>query len=142
MCSLTYCSSWSTATLRDVGGENSVTSDKGVGLAQKQAIKTQINPYEMMLQQLDLVQEQTDIQPGIWAILRRPERALEVSVPITRDDGEVEVFTGYRVQYNSARGPCKGGIRYHAGVTMDEVKALAGWMTWKCAVVNIPYGGG
>lgn len=119
-----------------------MTSDKGVRLAQQQAIKTQINPYEMMLQQLDLVQEQTDIPLGIWAILRRPERALEVSVPITRDDGEVEVFTGYRVQYNSARGPCKGGIRYHVGVTMDEVKALAGWMTWKCAVVNIPYGGG
>jgi glutamate dehydrogenase/leucine dehydrogenase len=103
---------------------------------------TEINPYEMMLQQLDLVREYTDIPDGIWQILRKPERTLEVSVPITRDDGGIEVFTGYRVQHNSARGPCKGGIRFHPGVTVEEVKALAGWMTWKCAVVNIPYGGG
>ena len=115
---------------------------KGIELLQQAPTETQINPYEMMLQQLDLVREQTDIPPGIWQILRQPERCLEVSVPVTRDDGEIEVFTGYRVQHNSARGPCKGGIRYHVGVTMDEVKALAGWMTWKCAVVNIPYGGG
>ena len=103
---------------------------------------TEINPYEMMLQQLDLVREYTDISDGVWQILRKPERTLEVSVPIVRDDGSIEVFTGYRVQYNSSRGPCKGGIRFHPGVTVDEVKALAGWMTWKCAVVNIPYGGG
>jgi len=102
----------------------------------------QVNPYEMMLQQLDLVREHTRISDGIWKILRRPERALEVSVPVVRDDGRTEVFTGYRVQYSSVRGPCKGGIRFHPGVTLDEVKALAGWMTWKCAVVNIPYGGG
>jgi len=102
----------------------------------------QINPYEMMLKQLDLVQEHTDLSPDLWEILRRPERALEVSVPIVRDDGRIQVFTGYRVQYSSVRGPCKGGIRFHPGVTLDEVKALAGWMTWKCAVVNIPYGGG
>jgi len=101
-----------------------------------------VNPYEMMLQQLDLVREYTDIPDGIWQILRTPERTLEVSVPITRDDGSVEVFTGYRVQHSSARGPCKGGIRFHTGVTVEEVKALAGWMAWKCAVVNIPYGGG
>jgi len=101
-----------------------------------------INPYEMMLQQLDLVREHTEIPDGIWKILRRPERALEVSVPVVGDDGRTEVFTGYRVQYSSVRGPCKGGIRFHPGVTLDEVKALAGWMTWKCAVVNIPYGGG
>jgi len=101
-----------------------------------------INPYEMMLQQLNMVREHTEISDGVWKILRRPERALEVSVPIVGDDGRIEVFTGYRVQYNSARGPCKGGIRFHPGVTLDEVKALAGWMTWKCAVVNVPYGGG
>jgi len=103
---------------------------------------TEINPYEMMLQQLDLVREYTNIPDGIWQILRNPERTLEVSVPIARDDGGIEVFTGYRVQHSSARGPCKGGIRFHPGVTVEEVKALAGWMTWKCAVVNIPYGGG
>ena len=102
----------------------------------------EINPYEMMLQQLDMVREYTNIPHGVWKVLRQPERALEVSVPVVRDDGEIEVFTGYRVQYNSARGPCKGGIRFHPGVTEDEVKALAGWMTWKCAVVNVPYGGG
>ena len=102
----------------------------------------EINPYEMMLRQLDLVQEYTDIPRGIWRVLRAPERVLEVSVPIVRDDGEIDVLTGYRVQYSSARGPCKGGIRFHPGVTADEVKALAGWMTWKCAVVNVPYGGG
>jgi glutamate dehydrogenase (NAD(P)+) len=96
----------------------------------------------MMLQQLDMVRELTDIPAGIWEILRRPERSLEVSIPVTKDDGSVEVFTGYRVQYSSARGPCKGGIRFHPAVTVDEVKALAGWMTWKCAVVNVPYGGG
>jgi len=108
----------------------------------QQTTETKLNPFEMMLHQLDLVREQADIPAGVWNILRQPERALEVSVPIARDDGEVEVFTGYRVQYSSARGPCKGGIRYHPGVTLDEVKALAGWMTWKCAVVNIPFGGG
>ena len=105
-------------------------------------VEASINPYQMMLQQLDLVEKYTQIEPGIWAVLRQPERALEVSVPLTRDDGSVEVFSGYRVQYNSSRGPCKGGIRYHVGVTMDEVKALAGWMTWKCAVADVPYGGG
>ncbi len=103
---------------------------------------TEINPYEMMLQQLDMVHEYTNIPEGIWRILRTPERALEVNVPVVRDDGSIDVFTGYRVQHSSARGPCKGGIRFHPGVTVDEVKALAGWMAWKCAVVNIPYGGG
>jgi len=107
----------------------------------EQIVKPRINPFEMMLHQLDLARAHTNIPGGIWEILCRPERALEVSVPITRDDGEIEVLTGYRVQYNSARGPCKGGIRYHTGVTLDEVKALAGWMTLKCAVANIPYGG-
>jgi glutamate dehydrogenase (NAD(P)+) len=105
-------------------------------------VDVRVNPYEMMLQQLDLVREYTDVPNRIWQILLQPERALEVSVPVLRDDGEIDVFTGYRVQYSSARGPCKGGIRFHPGVTMDEVKALAGWMTWKCAVVDIPYGGG
>jgi len=110
--------------------------------ASNQLAATHINPYEMMLEQLDLVREYTDIPEGIWRILRQPERTLEVGVPVVRDDGEIEVFTGYRVQYSSVRGPCKGGIRFHPGVTLDEVKALAGWMAWKCAVVDVPYGGG
>jgi len=111
-----------------------VVTDRLVGV--------EIDPYEMMLHQLDLVREYTNVPDGVWQILRKPERTLEVAVPVTRDNGDVEVFTGYRVQYNSARGPCKGGIRFHPGVTAEEVKALAGWMTWKCAVVNVPYGGG
>ena len=111
-------------------------------LATERQMGTRINPYQMMLQQLDLVQEYTGVSGDVWQILRRPERSLEVSVPVVREDGRIDVFTGYRVQYSSARGPCKGGIRFHTDVTLDEVKALAGWMTWKCAVVNIPYGGG
>jgi glutamate dehydrogenase/leucine dehydrogenase len=101
-----------------------------------------INPFEMMLQQLDMARAYTEIPDGVWRILRQPERSLEVSVPVVLEDGRTEVFTGYRVQYSSARGPCKGGIRFHPAVTADEVKALAGWMTWKCALVNVPYGGG
>jgi len=112
------------------------------GQAKTPVTDVQINPFEMMLQQLDMVREYTEIPNGVWNILRQPERSLEVSIPVVRDDGEIEVFTGYRVQYSSVRGPCKGGIRYHPNVTVDEVKALAGWMTWKCAVVNVPYGGG
>lgn len=100
------------------------------------------NPYEMVLAQLDSIGTELDLDRGLLEILKRPERVVEVSVPVLMDDGQIEVFTGYRVQYNSARGPYKGGIRYHPGVTLDEVKALAAWMTWKCAVVNIPYGGG
>ena len=140
-CRLTYHPRRGKARL-SARGEQSVKTHRGTELLQRRPAETKINPYEMMLQQLDLVREHTDIPAGIWQILCRPERSLEVSIPLTHDDGGVEVFTGYRVQYNSARGPCKGGIRYHVGVTMDEVKALAGWMTWKCAVVNIPYGGG
>ncbi|MCR4404081.1 MAG: Glu/Leu/Phe/Val dehydrogenase [Candidatus Acetothermia bacterium] len=96
----------------------------------------------MVLAQLDGVGKELDLDRGLLEILKRPERVVEVSVPVVMDDGRIEVFTGYRVQHNSARGPYKGGIRYHPDVTLDEVKALAAWMTWKCAVVNIPYGGG
>jgi glutamate dehydrogenase (NAD(P)+) len=74
-------------------------------------------------------------------VLSHAEKELTVSMPVVMDDERIEVFTGYRIQRSSARGPCKGGIRYHESVTVDEVKALAMWMTWKCAVVNIPYGG-
>lgn len=100
-----------------------------------------INPYEMVLTQLGLVAARLNLERGILEILSHPERVLEVSLPVKMDDGQIEVFTGYRVQHSSARGPCKGGIRYHPDVTLDEVKALATWMTLKCAVVNIPYGG-
>jgi glutamate dehydrogenase (NAD(P)+) len=97
--------------------------------------------FDMALKQLDDVAEKINLDPNLHAVLRQPERELTVSVPVQMDDGHIEVFTGHRVQYSSVRGPCKGGIRYHQDVTLDEVKALAAWMTWKCAVVNIPYGG-
>src|SRR5665213_2061827 len=83
-----------------------------------------------------------DLEPGMRAILTHPSRQIIFSIPFQRDTGELEVYTGYRVQYSFARGAAKGGIRYHPGVTLDEVTALAFWMTWKCAVVDLPFGGG
>jgi glutamate dehydrogenase (NAD(P)+) len=97
--------------------------------------------WDTTLRQLDDVADRLALDPGIRRILRRPERELTVSVPVMMDDGRIEVFNGYRVQHSSARGPCKGGIRYHPDVDLSEVKALATLMTWKCAVVGIPYGG-
>jgi glutamate dehydrogenase (NAD(P)+) len=82
-----------------------------------------------------------DLDDGMRQLLTKPQRQIIFSIPFVRDSGELEVFTGYRVQYNFARGPAKGGIRYHPGVTLDEVTALAFWMTWKCAAVDLPYGG-
>jgi len=99
------------------------------------------NPWEMACSQLDTVAQKMDLDKSIHAKLRSCKRALIVSIPIRMDNGEVRVFEGYRVQHNLERGPAKGGIRYHPDVTLDEVKALAMWMTWKCAVVGIPYGG-
>ncbi len=93
------------------------------------------------LKQLGIAAEKLDLDPGIYEILKHPKRSLVVSIPIKMDNGEVQVFTGCRVQHNDSRGPFKGGIRYHPNVTLQEVTALAMWMTWKCAVVNIPYGG-
>ncbi len=97
--------------------------------------------WETALAQLDDVAMRLQLDPGIHAILRQPERELTVAVPVVMDDGQIKVFSGYRVQHSSARGPCKGGIRYHPDVDLNEVKALAALMTWKCAVVGIPYGG-
>ena len=94
-----------------------------------------------VLGMLDDVAERIHLDPGVHAILRQPERELTVSVPVRMDDGAIQVYTGYRVQHSSARGPCKGGLRYHPGVDLHEVRALAALMTWKCAVVGIPYGG-
>jgi glutamate dehydrogenase (NAD(P)+) len=93
------------------------------------------------LSQLDEAAAGMQLDPGIHEVLRNPRRALEVSVPTRMDDGTVTVFKGYRVHHNTSRGPSKGGIRYHPAVTLEEVKALAMWMTWKCAVVGIPFGG-
>ncbi len=101
-----------------------------------------INAWEVAQQQFDLAAERLNLDPGLRAVLREPRRALTVHFPVHMDDGSVKVFTGFRVQHNLGRGPAKGGIRYHQDVSIDEVKALAMWMTWKCAVVGIPYGGG
>ncbi len=101
-----------------------------------------INPFETARKQIDIVADLLGINGGMRDILKNPKRELTVNFPVRMDDGSHRVFTGYRVQYNMARGPTKGGIRYHPAVTLDEVRALAAWMTWKCAVVNLPYGGG
>ncbi len=99
------------------------------------------NPYQNMLDVLDEAAQKLGLTKNDYITLRTPERELIVSVPVVMDDGHTEVFEGYRVQHSSTRGPCKGGIRFHPSSDLDEVKALAAWMTWKCAVVNIPYGG-
>ncbi|MDQ2817711.1 MAG: Glu/Leu/Phe/Val dehydrogenase [Candidatus Eremiobacteraeota bacterium] len=99
------------------------------------------NVWEMAQRQLDDVAELIGLQPAIHAYLRVPKRVLTVSVPCEMDDGSYRVFEGYRVQHNMARGPAKGGIRFHPDVSLDEVKALAMWMSWKCSLVNIPFGG-
>ena len=101
-----------------------------------------INAWHVAQQQFDLAADRLNLDPGLRRVLREPRRELTVHFPVQMDDGTVQVFTGYRVQHNLGRGPAKGGIRYHQDVTLDEVKALAMWMTWKCAVVDIPYGGG
>jgi glutamate dehydrogenase (NAD(P)+) len=99
------------------------------------------NPFEEMMARFDVAAHHLNLEPGLRKVLRHPEKQIIVAVPIQLDSGEVEVFTGYRVLYNTARGPAKGGIRFDTRVTLDEVKALAAWMTWKCAVVNLPFGG-
>ncbi|MCD6243800.1 MAG: Glu/Leu/Phe/Val dehydrogenase, partial [Candidatus Korarchaeota archaeon] len=104
-------------------------------------MSAQLNPWEVALKQLDRAAKVMNLDPGLHAMLAQPKRILEVQLPVRMDDGSIKVFTGWRVQHNDARGPCKGGIRYHPNTDVDEVKALAMWMTWKTAVVDIPYGG-
>ncbi len=102
---------------------------------------TQRDPWQVALEQFDIAADRLHLDPNMRGILRECQRELTVHFPVRMQDGVVKVFAGYRVQHNTARGPAKGGIRYHPSVTMNEVKALAMWMTWKCAVVGIPYGG-
>ena len=111
-----------------------IRRDKDMFLAEE-------NPFEAMMERFDEAARLLDLAPGLYKVLRNPEKQIIVSLPITRDNGEIEVYTGYRVLYNTSRGPAKGGIRFDLNVTLEEVKALAAWMTWKCAVVNIPFGG-
>jgi glutamate dehydrogenase (NAD(P)+) len=99
------------------------------------------NPFEAMMSRFDYAAQLLNLDRGLYKVLRSAERSIIVSVPVLMDSGETEVFTGYRVLYNTSRGPGKGGIRFDTAVTLEEVTALAAWMTWKCAVVNIPFGG-
>src|SRR6266700_8066051 len=110
-------------------------------MASQRQVAEAPNIWAVAQQQFDEAATKLDLDDGLRRVLRVPKRELTVNFPVTMDDGHVEVFTGYRVQHNLARGPAKGGIRYHQDVTLDEVRALAMWMTWKCATVGIPYGG-
>ena len=99
------------------------------------------NPWEAQAARFDLAAHKLNLDEGIMKVLRYPTREIIVHIPVMMDNGQLEVFTGFRVQHSIARGPAKGGVRYSPDVTLDEVRALASWMTWKCAVVNIPFGG-
>jgi glutamate dehydrogenase (NAD(P)+) len=105
------------------------------------SLEQEINPWEAQESRFDFAARKLNLEDGLWKLLRTPTREIIVHFPVTMDDGRTEIFTGFRVQHSIARGPGKGGIRYAPDVTLDEVRALASWMTWKCAVVNIPFGG-
>src|SRR5919106_4779561 len=110
-------------------------------MASRNPVAEAPNIWAVAQAQFDHAAEKLDLDDGMRRVLRVPQRELTVNFPVTMDDGGVSVFTGYRVQHNVSRGPGKGGIRYHQDVSLDEVRALAMWMSWKCACVNIPYGG-
>ena len=110
-------------------------------LTKSVSLEQELNPTEAQTARFDLAAHKLNLDEGIWKVLRYPTRELIVHIPVAMDSGKLEVFTGFRVQHSIARGPSKGGIRYAPDVTLDEVRALAAWMTWKCAVVNIPFGG-
>ncbi len=105
------------------------------------ALEHELNPWKAQASRFDFAAKKLNLDPGLWKVLSYPNREVIVHFPVGMDDGSIEVFTGYRVQHCIARGPGKGGIRYAPDVSLDEVRALASWMTWKCAVVNIPFGG-
>ncbi len=110
-------------------------------MSKPMSLEQEINPWEAQAARFDLAAHKLNLDEGLWKVLRYPNRELIVHIPVAMDNGKLEVFTGFRVQHSIARGPAKGGIRYAPDVTLDEVRALASWMTWKCAVVNIPFGG-
>src|SRR5580765_8026095 len=105
------------------------------------SLEQEINPWEAQAARFDFAAQKLNLDEGLMKVLRYPTREIIVHIPVMMDDGHLEVFTGYRVQHSIARGPAKGGLRYSPDVNLDEVRALASWMTWKCAVVNIPFGG-
>jgi glutamate dehydrogenase (NAD(P)+) len=117
------------------------TTEFAVIRPDKDRFLSEENPFEAMMSRFDYAAQRLNLDPGLYKVLRHPEKQIITSVPVHKDNGEVEVYTGIRVIHNSSRGPAKGGIRFDMNVTLDEVKALAAWMTWKCAVVNIPFGG-
>ena len=100
------------------------------------------NAYDAAMENFDLAADALGLDDDVRSMIKYPERVLTVVLPVRMDNGKIHCFQGFRVQHSTSRGPAKGGIRYHPNVTVDEVKALATWMTWKCAVVNIPFGGG
>ena len=105
------------------------------------SLEQEINPWEAQTARFNFAAQKLNLDEGLWKVLQYPNRELIVHIPVAMDNGKLEVFTGFRVQHSIARGPAKGGVRYSPDVTLDEVRALASWMTWKCAVVNIPFGG-
>jgi glutamate dehydrogenase (NAD(P)+) len=110
-------------------------------MATVHSLEQESNPWEQQAARFNLAAEKLQLDQGLWRVLQQPNREIIVHIPVNMDNGQLEVFTGYRVQHSIARGPGKGGVRYAPDVTLDEVRALASWMTWKCAVVNIPFGG-
>ena len=110
-------------------------------MATTQMLEKESNPWEQQAARFNLAAEKLNLEQGLWRVLQQPNREIIVHIPVNMDNGQLEVFTGYRVQHSIARGPAKGGVRYAPDVTLDEFRALASWMTWKCAVVNIPFGG-
>jgi glutamate dehydrogenase (NAD(P)+) len=110
-------------------------------MATVHSLEQESNPWEQQAARFNLAAEKLKLDEGLWRVLQQPNREIIVHIPVSMDNGQLEVFTGYRVQHSIARGPGKGGVRYAPDVTLDEVRALASWMTWKCAVVNIPFGG-
>ena len=117
------------------------TDTENPALPAAMSFEQELNPWLAQEARFDFAARKLNLDEGIWKILRQPARELIVHIPVGMDDGRIEVFTGYRVQHSTARGPSKGGVRYSPDVSLDEVRALASWMTWKCAVVNIPFGG-
>ncbi len=110
-------------------------------MATTHILEQESNPWEQQAARFKIAAEKLKLDEGLWRVLQQPNREIIVHIPVNMDNGQLEVFTGYRVQHSIARGPAKGGVRYSPDVTLDEVRALASWMTWKCAVVNIPFGG-
>ena len=113
----------------------------GSAVAARESLQDEFNPFLAMADRFDVAANYLELDPGVREVLRTPDRELTVSIPVLMDDGKIRVFKGYRVQHNFVRGPCKGGIRFAPDVHLDEVRALAAWMTWKCSVVGIPFGG-